>query len=83
MHAKNQAEHVLSAFGRDTRDQAEKLGYPYKRLWNWKERGVVTQGWEQRLLDRAAELRIDLEPQDFVVHLEKPAPSPENATPGR
>lgn len=73
---KNQAEHVLSAFGHDTTEQARVLRYPYKRLWQWKLRGTVVQGWEQPLLDRAAELGIDLEPKDFVVHLEKPAPPP-------
>ena len=77
----SQAEHVLSAFGSDTTEQARVLDYPYKRLWLWKLRGTITQGWEQKLLDRAVELGLPLEPLDFVVQLERPAPMPRKSQP--
>lgn len=67
---------MLDAFGVDTKEQAAKLRMPYKRLWLWKLRKVIVQGWEQPILDRARELGIDLKPSDFVVHLEYPAPAP-------
>lgn len=72
--------HVLSAFGSNIRKAAEVLGWPYKRVWNWSDRGLIPQEWHQPLLDRAAELGIELQPQDFVVHLKRPAQDPRKSS---
>lgn len=68
-----QADRVLGKFGDDLQAIADALGWPYKRLWNWKRNGLIPQEWHQPLLDSAVRLAADLHPYDFVAHLHRPA----------
>lgn len=73
-----QADRVLAKFGDDLQAVAARLEWPYKRLWNWKAKGLIPQEWHQPLLDAAVRLAADLHPYDFVAHLHRPvAAAPE------
>lgn len=74
----SQSERVLGKFGDDLNEIADRLGWPYKRLWNWKAKGQIPQDWHQPLLNKASELSVNLKPMDFVAHLHRPAAAPEH-----
>lgn len=71
---------MLAKFGDDLTVTAEAIGWPYKRLWNWKNKGFIPQEWHQPLLDIAAARGVDLHPYDFVAHLHRPVAAPETIT---
>lgn len=74
-----QAQRVVGKFGGHQQMVAD-TDHPYKRIWNWLQRGVIPQEYHQGLLDDAARLRRDLLPYDFVAHLHRPVVSAEPLT---
>lgn len=83
MTLQTQAKRVLGKFSDDLNQVASMTGHPYKRLWNWRDRGIIPQEYHQGLLDSAVEHRRDLHPFDFVAHLHRPVVAPETETPNR
>jgi hypothetical protein len=74
----NPAARVIAKFGPTLRKASERLNYPYKRLWNWRNVGRIPQHWQRPLLDEARRLGVKLKPIDFVAHLEEPAGAPDS-----
>lgn len=73
-----QAERVLSIWDGDINVMARETGHPYKRIWNWMQRGAIPQEYHQGLLNSAVKHRRALQPFDFVAHLHRPVVSPES-----
>lgn len=73
---------MLGKFGDDLNAVERRTGYPYKRLWNWQNKGTIPQEWHQPLLDLAVRVGADLQPYDFVAHLHRPAAAPESIPAG-
>lgn len=77
MQQQTQAGRVVAKWDADLNIMAAETGHPYKRIWNWVQRGQIPQDYHQGLLDSAAHHRRDLHPFDFVAHLHRPVVSAE------
>jgi hypothetical protein len=68
----NHASQIISKFGGASK-AARALGCAVTTVQSWEARGAIPPGrgfsnW-QRILDRAAELKLKLTREDFVSHL--------------
>lgn len=60
----NQAQRIIAKFATQER-LAAALGCRQSVIAGWKRRGVVPAAQQQRVLDAARDLGIDLTPADF------------------
>jgi hypothetical protein len=77
LQTETQAQRVVAKFG-GIEKLIEGTVHPYKRVWNWLNAGTIPQRWWPQLLEEARALRVELQPSDFVAHLEEPAGAPES-----
>jgi hypothetical protein len=60
----SQADRIISRFGGQSA-LAKAIGTSQGTIWGWKVRGFVPVRAQQRVMDAAARLGLDLSPDDF------------------